>query len=196
LDQEEEEQWEFLRRESEEFDEATLASTHLSVNYNDLLRGEFQGRPVIRKIAKHDLDDTTFYLREKLVDFAKHFVYFDWHSIQRTSCYIGNNGKLPWRDSTLSKSRSGRKDGCTSVWTVIISNSTWFYVEQLKAYQDRQYYTQWSILGVEETMFERIARQGKLKHLDKSDENLLHEQRSGKWYWTIFTFLFSDGCQN
>ncbi len=41
------------------------------MNYNDLLRGEFQGRPVIRKAAEHDLDDPTFYLREKLVDFCQ-----------------------------------------------------------------------------------------------------------------------------
>jgi hypothetical protein len=41
------------------------------LNYNDLLRGEFQERPVTRKAAEHDLDDPTFYLREKLVDFCQ-----------------------------------------------------------------------------------------------------------------------------
>ena len=70
LDDDEEEE-EFLQRENEEFDEVTLTSTHLSLNYNDLLRGEFQGRPVTRKAAEHDLDDPTFYLREKLVDFCQ-----------------------------------------------------------------------------------------------------------------------------
>lgn len=75
MDKEEEaEQGEFLQRENEEFDEATLTSTHLSSNYNDLLRGEFQGRPVTCKIAGRDLNDPTFYLREKLVDFVKHCV--------------------------------------------------------------------------------------------------------------------------
>jgi hypothetical protein len=70
---EEEEEGEFLQRKNEEFDEATLTSTstHLSLNHNDLLRGEFQGRPVTRKAAEHDLDDPTFYLRKKLVDFCQ-----------------------------------------------------------------------------------------------------------------------------
>ena len=72
MDKEEEaKQGEFLQRENEEFDEATLTSTHLSSNYNDLLRGEFQGRPVTCKIAGRDLNDPTFYLREKLVDFCQ-----------------------------------------------------------------------------------------------------------------------------
>jgi hypothetical protein len=42
-----------LQRENEEFAEATLTSTHLSLKYNDLLRGEFQERPVTRKAAEH-----------------------------------------------------------------------------------------------------------------------------------------------
>ena len=72
MDKEEEaEEGEFLQRENDEFKEATLTSTHLSANYNDLLRGEFQGRPVIRKAAEHDLDEPTFYLRQKLVDFCQ-----------------------------------------------------------------------------------------------------------------------------
>jgi hypothetical protein len=68
------EEEEFLQRENEELDELTLTSKHLSLNYNDLLRGEFQGRPVTRKAAEHDLDDPTFYLREKLVDFCQALV--------------------------------------------------------------------------------------------------------------------------
>ncbi|CAF1473238.1 unnamed protein product [Adineta ricciae] len=70
-DEEKEEEEDFLQRENEELDEVTLTSTYLSLNYNDLLRGEFQGRPVTRKAAEHDLDDPTFYLREKLVDFCQ-----------------------------------------------------------------------------------------------------------------------------
>ncbi|CAF1394728.1 unnamed protein product [Adineta ricciae] len=58
-------------RENEAFDEVTLTSTHLSLHYNDLLRGEFQGRPVTRKAVEHDLDDPTLYFREKLVDFCQ-----------------------------------------------------------------------------------------------------------------------------
>ncbi|CAF4579638.1 unnamed protein product, partial [Didymodactylos carnosus] len=71
LSNEEEEEREFPQKENEEFGEMTLTSTHLSSNYNDLLCGEFQGRPVMRKAAEHDLDDPTLYLREKLIDFCR-----------------------------------------------------------------------------------------------------------------------------
>ena len=49
----------------------TSTPTHLSSNYNDLVRGEFQGRPVICKVVERNLDDPTFYLRKKLVDFCQ-----------------------------------------------------------------------------------------------------------------------------
>ena len=69
--EEEEEERELPQKENEEFGEMVLTSTHLSSNYNDLLRGEFQGRPLMRKVAEHDLDDPTLYLREKLIDFCR-----------------------------------------------------------------------------------------------------------------------------
>ena len=47
-------------------EERVLTSNHLPLHYNDLVRGEFQGRPVMRKAAEHNSQDPTLFLRQKL----------------------------------------------------------------------------------------------------------------------------------
>ncbi|CAF1601214.1 unnamed protein product, partial [Didymodactylos carnosus] len=57
---------ELQEREVEEMEERVLTSNHLTLNYNDLVRGEFQGRPIMRKAAEHNSNDPTIFLRQKL----------------------------------------------------------------------------------------------------------------------------------